>query len=98
MESLAFLFMIMGIVGSCMLAIGYHKSEETSKGRYVVLILVGIVFLALSITLTGMYIERKNPSPIASSKFKGRTEIVTTHVNGVETSRDTVYIFTPKKK
>jgi hypothetical protein len=93
------LFALLGMYGFFASIIGISKIKEANdfKMKYALLVLTGIVAFSVSIVLTGMYIERKNPTPIKASEFKGRTEIITTYVNGQETSRDTLYIFSPKK-
>jgi hypothetical protein len=67
------------------------------KDRYWIAICATLLFLGIII---GSALERVQPprpgTPIPISKYRGRTEIVTTSVNGEETSRDTLFIFTPR--
>jgi hypothetical protein len=92
------LFVLMGVYGIFAIHFGLQAiKEDSAKIWSSILLITGMIAVSVSIPTTGAFIERKHPVPIAASKFKGRTEIVTTRVNGVETSRDTLYIFTPRK-
>jgi hypothetical protein len=76
--------------------IQFIQSEKTKlKQRWAAAFLIGLtVALPFHIAVCTM----NEPDPVHSKKFSIRTEIKTSSLNGVETERDTIYIFTPKKK
>lgn len=97
---LTILFFGLGIYGlfAILIGVGYVIENHEIDIARVILIVTGVIAISASIPCTGMFIEREHPRPVKSSEFKVNTEIHIESVNGVETSRDTVYIFTPKKK
>lgn len=97
---LALLFFALGLYGlfAILIGVGYVIENHEIDIARVILIVTGAIAISASIPCTGMFIEREHPHLVKSSEFKVNTEIRIESINGVETSRDTVYIFTPRKK
>ena len=95
----ALIWLVIGMVGMIAVAIGYSKTEENRPklGIWFFVFFLGAMACGLSIIFTGQYIEREYPENIHSTNFNVKTEIHVNQVDGIETERDTVYIFTPKK-
>lgn len=91
------LWMILGVCGVFAIHFGLTEVDKRLSFKWGLLLVFGVIATVLSMTLTGMAICKKQPQPVKGSKFDVKTEITVTTKNGVETLRDTIYIFTPKK-
>ncbi len=88
------ILLIIGIVFLLVALVAYiyalHKSNDI---KIDVAIIAIYAFLGCGFVLILIYFKN---NPYKASKYELRTEIKTTTLNGIETSRDTIYIFTPK--
>ena len=94
------LFMLMGIYGLFAVAItlAYVMKYNDIKIYHVILLVTGVAAFSASIVLTGMTVERHQPSKVHSTKFKVTTSIHQELLDGKIVSTDTIYTFIPKKK
>lgn len=91
MKILFIILIVLFLVGGMILL-----PEETDKKRKMRQ-MIGVICVSLYMSLWGVGMCIFTPPNIKSSKFKVKTEIRQEFLNGQEISRDTVYIFTPKK-
>ena len=89
------LCLFIGAVGCIMLfSMDYIKEQPTVKS--LLHVSLALTFVVVGFSLFGKQIGKKEL--ISSENYKIKSEIHLNIVNGQEISRDTIYIFTPKKK
>ena len=72
-------------------SIAEDSSDIGSGASATIVLILGIVLIAGGIS-------ENNPQKKSIKDYSYKVEIKSEIINGLETSRDTVYIFTPKKK
>jgi len=72
-------------------SIAEDSSDIGSGASATIVLILGIVLIAGGIS-------ENNPQKKSLKDYSYKVEIKSEIINGLETSRDTVYIFTPKKK
>jgi len=94
------LLALLGITGMFSFAFSFKIVEDDKKFKWWLLILLiyGIFATPVGLIITGATIQNENPNDIHLIDFDLKTEIHTQYIDSIEVSRDTVYIFTPKKK
>jgi len=91
---IVFLIVISSFGGLMAVLIGIDSC--TSRGKKI--ILLGIICMLCGIILYSIALNLWSGKIIKSSTFDINTEIRQEYLNGEEIGRDTIYIFTPKKK
>jgi len=91
-----FIWTIIGISSFFGFAFTFPKVDKTWK--LALLATFCSIGFILSLVFTGYSIAKTGPPNFHSTDFNLRTEIRTEYIDSTEVSRDTVYIFTPKKK
>lgn len=93
-----FIWILIGTYGLFAIHFGIKYTEDEKLFKGLILLLSGIICIACAMTFTGISISIQIPPKVHSEKFNLKTEIRQEILNGKEISRDTIYIFTPKKK
>ena len=91
---LAILLPFMLVGGSMLIGVAVDKS--TDKERWLAVIGTVIVWASALLFMIGQ--NNYSTQEVRSTNFKIKTEVRLKITNGKEISRDTVYIFTPRKK
>ena len=91
---LAILLPFMLVGGSVLIGIAVDESPDKKKW----LAVTGAVIVWASALLFMLGQDKYTPKEICLHKWSVKTEVRLKITNGQETSRDTVYIFTPRKK
>jgi len=77
----------------CVVALFFAISEDEAGVSAWLAILATLILFCFILDITGDIRQKKS-----LKDYSYRVEIKSEVINGIETSRDTVYIFTPKKK
>jgi len=91
-----FIWIIIGILSFFGFAFAFPKAEKSWK--LALLATFCSIGFILSLVFTGYSIAKTGPPNFHSTDFDLRTEIRTEYIDSTEVTRDTVYIFIPKKK
>ena len=94
------LLALLGIAGMFAFGFGFKIVKENNKFKWYLLLLLiyGMFATPIGFVCAGAAIIEENPDKIHSMDFDLKTEIHTEYIDSTEVSRDTIYIFTPKKK
>lgn len=96
MESI--LFMVLALYGLFGIHFSLNGLKDDMNWRWGVVLITAMLSFSVGVVLLGYSIAKLSPPEIRSKNCSLRTEIRVDVINGMETSRDTVYIFTPRKK
>jgi hypothetical protein len=91
------LFFIIGVMGIILYTIAFQKLLDKKSDWWMILLILSLAMISGGYMFEGRFIQKSNPVDVHSNRFNLKTEIRCEVINGKEVSRDTVYIFTPKK-
>ena len=94
---LILLFLLIGVLGLALYTLALKNLFEKKSDWWMIPLLLALAMVSSGYMIEGMLCERSQPTAIHVTEFKVKTEVRLKITNGKETSRDTVYIFTPKK-
>jgi hypothetical protein len=92
------LFLIMGVAGIALYTITLKKLYDKKSDWWMISLCFSLCMISAGYMIEGKIIQKENPGEIHSNSFIVKSEVRLKITNGKEVSRDTVYIFTPKKK
>jgi len=96
MESI--FFMVLVLYGTFGIHFSLNAIQKEANWKAAIVLVTAMLSFSVGVVLLGYSIAKLSPPEIHSKNCSLRTEIRVDVINGIETSRDTVYIFTPKKK